>query len=194
VKQDPSTPITPSNIVSKLSKSSKEMYLAAKLEAAGFDVETMLSDFQGNACNQKSALWNLLMEITPDHPRATVTSDKVEINLNEVDRYFERKVDNAENPLLRLAAIGKEPHQEKHKSAELYQPSSGNHDRLNSGGRRGKVSPLAPVEQNTSSPNSQPYKISNSNSAGLLRISCDMKNIGISEEDEEASMSPLLEE
>ena len=54
--------IPPNVPASRLSASSKELSLAAKLEAAGFNIQDILNSVHTNACNQPAALWHLLMQ------------------------------------------------------------------------------------------------------------------------------------
>ncbi|KAJ3315409.1 hypothetical protein HDV04_002951 [Boothiomyces sp. JEL0838] len=105
---------TPPNS-SLLSKTPTEVELAAKLEAAGFDVPGILNSVHSNACDQSSALWHLLLsnneEISNDGERGSIVkspskSDSIEISLNQVDHYFEdthKQPAFSENPILQMA-------------------------------------------------------------------------------------------
>ncbi|KAJ3276592.1 hypothetical protein HDV01_004125 [Terramyces sp. JEL0728] len=105
---------TPPNS-SLLSKTSAEIELAAKLEAAGFDVPSILNSVHSNACDQSSALWHLLLSnsevVMNDNERHSIVkspskADSIEISLNQVDHYFEdthRQPAFSENPILQMA-------------------------------------------------------------------------------------------
>ncbi|KAJ3324086.1 hypothetical protein HDV06_000627 [Boothiomyces sp. JEL0866] len=105
---------TPPNS-SLLSKTPAEVELAAKLEAAGFDVPSILNSVHSNACDQSSALWHLLLsnseDVSNDGERLSIVkspskSDSIEISLNQVDHYFEdthKQPAFSENPILQMA-------------------------------------------------------------------------------------------
>ncbi|KAJ3362820.1 hypothetical protein HDU91_003237 [Kappamyces sp. JEL0680] len=177
---------------SSLGKTSRELLLAAKLEGLGFNVPSVLEAVQGNACNQLSGLWHLLLEKT-----STEDSElgKLEINVSDIDPIFEnaQRTRNLENPLLHLASFDKEAPkttQSRPKSASDAFKSLTPHPLSSAvkvvGGRKHKAAPVAV-------PPPQQYPLRSTGSAGILRASERMKSMGIAEEEESPVLSPLLE-
>jgi hypothetical protein len=88
---------------SLLGDSDAELILAAKLEAAGFNVPAILSSVFSNACDQSSALWHLLLS-KQAHFEAPSNPGKLDIDLRIVNHYFEeaKKTPGSSNPLLHI--------------------------------------------------------------------------------------------
>jgi serine/threonine protein kinase len=99
------------DVDSKLGKSTAEVALAAKLEAAGFDVPRILHSVHSNACDQSSALWNLLLSKSQNYKNNTPVSN-IMIRLDSVDQFFQDAQKNstiAQNPLLHIVSQTYEP-------------------------------------------------------------------------------------
>ena len=80
-----------------------ELALAAKLEAAGFNVPGILNSVHSNACDQSSALWHLLLsKQTLCDARSSM--DSIHIKVQEMDQYFEdaQQTPVSDNPLLNI--------------------------------------------------------------------------------------------
>ena len=117
---------------SRLSASAKELNLAAKLEAAGFNIQDILNSVHTNACNQPAALWHLLLQkevpesmtrsssklsnspaaISPSSATAEFPTNKpfrIHITSNKLEEIFEESQQapaySAANPILYMASL-----------------------------------------------------------------------------------------
>ncbi len=96
--------------ISILGRSPDEVILAAKLEAAGFNVSEILHAAHSNACNQLSALWHLLLEKSAPL-NSPLIEKSFEINLEDADELIESTqrlpASSSQNPLLQIASLSK---------------------------------------------------------------------------------------
>jgi hypothetical protein len=89
-----------------LGTTNAELSLAAKLEAAGFNVPAILNSVHSNACDQSSALWHLLLAKQNSKEEPTST-EEIHIKLQDIDQIFEeaQRTPVSANPLLNIVSI-----------------------------------------------------------------------------------------
>ena len=180
-----------------LGKTSDEIVLAAKLEAAGFDVTDILHSVHSNACNQASALWYLLLQKSAITNLNTPLHDNsFEINVEDADSLIEytQKLPafGSQNPLLQIASMSKESNNPKSKienyswaeesvAFNTHSPTPMKITAGRRGSRSKSESPSPLIGTMSAIPNVVPGTLAHRSS--ILKVSSRLKSTGITEEE-----------